>query len=131
MLLPLITLPPQESIITAVLLPPATVRLHIPFHLVLRITNGHPTVPASSLSIQVDTNESFVWHGNRSARIPTVQPGETGEVRLELMAVVGTGWYALPGVKIWEGEGERSSEIRVVEGREGGRKEGSMVLVRP
>jgi len=133
--LPPLMLPPQESFVTPLLLPPASVRLHASFPLILRVRNSHPTLSASRLSVQVDTAEAFVWHGSRSARISEILPGETGELRLEMMAVGGTGWFALPRVKVWDGEGERRSEIKVLNGRAqenaGIGKDGLLVLVRP
>lgn len=132
--LPPLTSPPQESFITARLVAPASVRLHTHFTPTIRITNAHPMHVAFALSIQADTAEFFVWHGSRLARLPEIPPGETAEVRLEMMAVGGTGWFALPTLKVYDGDGDRRSEVRVVSERgdnaERG-KDGAVVLVRP
>lgn len=133
--LPPLVDPPQNSFITALLVAPASVRSYSPFTLTLRVTNSHPSIPASYLTIQADTAEAFVWHGSRSAQIATVQPGETGEVNLEIMAVGGVGWFALPSLKVFDGEGDRRSEIRLSNNPQEDRaekgKDGPVVLVRP
>ncbi|KAK4688106.1 trafficking protein particle complex subunit 11, partial [Tremellales sp. Uapishka_1] len=134
---PLILPLPRESFITAFLLPPAYVRLHQSFELALHVTNSHPSIAAAYLTVQVDTADAFVWLGNRTTRLPVVQPGETFELKMEMMAVGGVGWFSLPNVKVWDGEGElRRTEIRVVDAREEEQrverpKDGIAVFVRP
>ncbi|WVF72135.1 hypothetical protein IAT40_006947 [Kwoniella sp. CBS 6097] len=122
---PLLLPPPTDSFIVPTLhLPqPPAVSAQEPFPLTLTVFNTHPTQTATSLSVQGETAESFVWLGDRNILLAPLRPGEERRVRLKLVALSGSGWIALPRVNVYEGEGEDREEVRV--------KGGGLIMVRP
>jgi uncharacterized protein (DUF58 family) len=56
----------------------------------------------SGLVMQVDMSDSFVWHGERTTRLPTVRPDGSAEVGVVLVPVVGkAGRWELPRVRVY------------------------------
>ncbi|OCF45455.1 hypothetical protein I317_00702 [Kwoniella heveanensis CBS 569] len=122
---PLLLPPPTDSFIVPTLhLPqPPVVSAHQPFPLTLTILNTHPTQTATSLSVQGETADSFVWRGDRNILLQPLRPGEERQVRLQMVALGGSGWVSLPAVNVYEGEGEDREEVRVTGG--------GLIMVRP
>ncbi|WVQ71632.1 hypothetical protein IAR50_001172 [Cryptococcus sp. DSM 104548] len=112
---PLLIPPPTDSFLVPTLhLPaPATVSPHTPFPLSVSILNTHPTHAASEVSIVAETSESFAWVGDRQIRLTEIAPGREAEVKLECVALGGSGWVKVPKITVWEGEGEDKEEVRV------------------
>ncbi|ORY33796.1 Foie gras liver health family 1-domain-containing protein [Naematelia encephala] len=131
--LPPLNLPARESFIHAHISPPTSVHLGQPFTLKLNLHNTHPSAAAMELSIQLDTADPFVWLGPRLSSLPDIPPGETNIVELRMMALGGTGWFATPNIRVFEGVEDLREEVRIVDLREtdGARdREGIMVFVR-
>jgi hypothetical protein len=114
--LPLSTfsLPSQDSFITAHLSPPATSRLNTPAHLVLSISNSHPSATATELAISIDPSENFIWQGPKSVHVPPLNPGSDWQCELEIIPTGQVGYVELPKVRLWEGVGEEREELDIV-----------------
>ncbi|TYJ56593.1 hypothetical protein B9479_002685 [Cryptococcus floricola] len=121
---PLLIPPPTDSFLIPTLhLPaPAIVSPHTAFPLSVSILNTHPTHAASEVSIVAETSDSFAWVGNRQIRLTEIAPGRETEVKLECVALGGSGWVKVPNIIVWDGDGEDREEVRV--------KGDSMVLIR-
>lgn len=130
--LPPLTLPTRDSFLTATLDTPPTGQLNHPLILTLTIVNTHPTSSAADLSLQVDTADAFVWTGNRFAALPPVAPGNHLRVSFEVVPVGGTGWHALPAIRVWDGHGDEREEV-VLASASGPSADGkrAMIYVRP
>ncbi|WVQ98716.1 hypothetical protein IAU59_005847 [Kwoniella sp. CBS 9459] len=122
---PLLLPPPTDSFIVPTLhLPqPPVVSAHEPFPINLTILNTHPTQTATSLSVQGETADSFVWLGDRNVLLTPLKPGEERQLRFKMVALSGSGWTALPKVNVYEGEGEDREEVRVTGG--------GLIMIRP
>lgn len=65
------------------------------------------------MSVNVDTAENYVWVGDRNVRLPEILPGKEVEVKLECVALGGSGWAKVPKISIWDGIGEEREEVRI------------------
>lgn len=113
---PPLSFPTQNAFLSARISHPGTVQNQRPFNLTLTVDNSHPTQSMSGLVTQVDMSDSFVWHGERTTRLPAVQPDGSVEVQVVLVPVVSrAGRWELPRVRVvypQKGPGERE-EVRV------------------
>jgi hypothetical protein len=112
--LPTLSLPPQDSFITAHLSPPPSAHLNTPTPLSVSITNSHPSATASQLSLSIDPSENFIWIGPKSIHIPALAPGSGWKGELEVIPTNQTGWLEMPKVRLWEGVGEDREELDIV-----------------
>lgn len=80
--------------------------------------------------MQVDTSETFVWHGNRSARIPIVPPEGEVEVKVKLIPVAMSGRYEIPRIRVLDGDAATSAAERGVAVRVDV-ESGGIILIRP
>lgn len=112
---PLFIPPPTDSFLISTLhLPtPPIVPRHSAFPLTVTVLNTHPNYISSQVSVTVDTAENFVWVGDRNVRLPEILPGKEVAVKLECIALGGSGWVKVPKISIWDGTGEEREEVRI------------------
>ncbi|KAL7423964.1 hypothetical protein Q5752_001549 [Cryptotrichosporon argae] len=113
--LPPLSLPPRDAFLLAALDAPPTARLHAPFPLALRLHNTHPT-DALVAAVVAETSDAYVWHGPRRVAV-RVPPDHTEIIELAVTPVGGTGWAAVPAVRVFEGEDARELGVDVAQRR--------------
>ena len=132
--IPPLSLPPQDSFITAHLTPSPTARLNEPTALSLSISNSHPSATATQLAITIDPSSEFIWQGPKSIHVPPLAPGEGWSAELDVIPTGTSGLVDLPKVRLWEGEEDEREELDVVVLSRGGERVeigGASVLVLP
>lgn len=83
-----------------------------PFEVSLVVTNTHSTAAVPSLTVNLASDDNFVWEGARQTKFPLLLPG--GQWTLPLtMTALQTGWQALPSLRLAEGLPDRQREILV------------------
>lgn len=90
--------PPGDGILGILRLPPSA-RLHRPFPATLSVQNRHPSRTAD-LVLQTESADAFIVAGPRTLRLPTLLPGTSVDVRLNVVPLMAGTTCRLPSFKV-------------------------------
>jgi hypothetical protein len=93
------------------------------------VTNTHTTAAAPALTVQLASDDNFVWEGSRHVKLPLLMPGGQLTLPLSMTALAQTGWQALPSVHVADGPVEAQREIAVHSARASETTNGQDILV--
>jgi len=127
--LPSLSIPRSADYIDAALYGPQRVQLLKPFEVSLVVTNTHATAAAPAVTVQLASDDNFVWEGPRHIKLPLLLPGGQWSLPLSMTALAQTGWQALPSVHIADGPGDSQREIAVHSTKASETERGQDILV--